>query len=99
MAYSSTNPVRRILDAGITSGQAMLVYESSHASSDIVAANFFAGAGFGSPTDDCVGLKIGDLLCNVNTVTNAVTWHRVTSLTTSTGWHSPIHATVAAGSS
>lgn len=101
MAYSSTNPARKILDAGFasTSGGNMFLYESSHASTDITAANFFAGCGVGSPTTACIGMSPKDILMNVNTVSNAVTWHRCTSITTSTGWHSAIHATVAAGTS
>ncbi|WP_083844248.1 hypothetical protein [Pseudogulbenkiania sp. NH8B] len=101
MSYSTTNPARKILDVGFcsTSGGSVYLYESSHASTDITSASFFQGCAFGSPTTAAIGMQVRDLLCNVNTQTNAVTWHRVTSITTSTGWHSAIHATVGAGSS
>ena len=101
MAYSSTNPVKTILPIAFssTAGGSLHMYESSHASTDITATSFFAGCGFASPTTAAVGMRVGDILLNVNNQTNALTWHRVTSITTSTGWHSAIHATVAGGSS
>ncbi len=98
MTYSSTNPVRNIVDIGISGGQALHIYESSHDSTQITTANFFAGCGAGSPTSAAVGLKVSDIVINVNTVTNGISLHRITSLTTSTGWHSAIHATVGGGS-
>jgi len=99
MAYSSTNPARNAVLLGFTDGQALHVYTSTHDSTQIAAASFFAGCGAGSPTTAAIGLKVGDVLMNINTATNGISLHRVTSLTSSTGWHSAIHATVAAGSS
>lgn len=102
MAYSSTNPVRKILDIGIASAGSVWAYESTHAHADIEAADFFAGCGFGSPGNAAVGMRVGDLLVNINhstAGTSAITWHRVTSLTTSTGFGSLIDASVSAASS
>lgn len=103
MAYSSTNPARKILDAGFssTSGGSVFMYESSHASTDITVASFFQGCALGSASSAAIGMQVRDLLCNVNTVSNAITWHRVTSISTSTSgtFHPVLHATVAAGSS
>lgn len=98
MAYSSTNPARNAVELGFVSGQALHIYESTHDSTQIAAANFFTDCGAGSPSSAAVGMKVGDVLMNVNTATNGISLHRITSLTTSTGWHSPIHATVGAGS-
>lgn len=98
MAYSSTNSARNVLDLGFTGGQAMHVYESTHDSTQVAAASFFAGCGAGSQSSAAIGMKVGDVLMNVNLNTNGISLHRITSLTTSTGWHSPIHATVGAGS-
>lgn len=102
MAYSSTNPVRNILTFGLTDGQSLLLYSSTHAHAAVEAADFFTGCGVGSPSSAAVGMKVGDLLVNVaqsTAGTSALTWHRVTSLTTSTGWGSAIHATVSVASS
>ena len=96
MSYSSTNPARKILDTGIVSGSGMYIYESTHNSTQIVATGFFTDAGVGGPGS--IGMKVGDLLANVNTSSNGISWHRVTSLSTSTGWESGIDATVGAGS-
>lgn len=98
MSYSSTNPVRNAVELGFVSGQALHIYESTHDSTQIAAADFFQGCGAGSPSSAAVGLKVGDILMNVNTNTNGISLHRITSLTTSTGWHSPIHATAGSGS-
>lgn len=100
MAYSSTNPAAQIVSRFTGTGS-VYIYSSTHAHADIEAANFFTGCGFGSPHANAIGLQIGDLVCNVNVSTagsSAITWHRVSSLSTSTGWNSPIHATVSAAS-
>lgn len=103
MAYSSTNPAKKILDLGFasTSGASLYVYESSHASTDITASNFFNGCAAGSASTAAIGMQVRDLLFNVNTQTNAVTLHRITSISTSTSgsFHPILHATVGAGSS
>lgn len=104
MAYSSTNPVRKILDYGFAGPGAASVYtyESTHAHAAVEAANFFTGCGAGSPSSAAVGMRVGDLLVNVNQSTagtSAITWHRITSLSTSTGWNSAIHASVSVASS
>lgn len=101
MAYSSTNPLRKVLDLGITSAGSLWAYESTHAHAAVEAASFFAGCGAGSPTSAAVGMRVGDLLVNINQSTagtSAITWHRVSSLSTSTGFNSPINATVSADS-
>ncbi|POA78009.1 hypothetical protein C1890_12390 [Pseudomonas sp. DP16D-R1] len=101
MAYSSSNPVRKILDFGFASGGSLWAYSSTHVHSDIEAANFFAGCGVGSPTSASVGMRVGDLVsacCVATSGTSAVTWHRVTSISTSTGWGGGLHASVSVGS-
>lgn len=99
--YSSTNPVRKILATtfSATSGGSLYAYESTATSTEITATSFFAGAAFGSASSACVGMVVGDILMAVNLASNAITWHRVTAITSSTGWHSSCHATVGAGSS
>lgn len=108
MSYSTTNPARAILTANMPSsygGNSIYIYRSTHDSTQIAAANFFTGTGYGSVSSGALGMNVGDLLCNINTNTNAVTWHEVTSLSTSTAAAntnqqvSAIHATVSAGSS
>ncbi|VVO87977.1 hypothetical protein PS903_02129 [Pseudomonas fluorescens] len=102
MAYSSTNPVKKMLDIGFASGGSIYTYESTHTHSAVEAANFFAGCGFGSPGNNSVGMRVGDLVaavCVATSGTSAVTWHRVTSISTSTGWGGPLNATVSAASS
>jgi len=98
MAYSSTNPVRVAAAIGITDARQLLLYESTHDSTAIAAANFFQGCGFGSPSPAACGIRKNDILINVNTATNGVSFHRIVSMSTSTGWNSPIHATAGAGS-
>ncbi|MCC6208558.1 MAG: hypothetical protein IT488_10465 [Gammaproteobacteria bacterium] len=101
MAYSSTNPARKILDSGIASGGSVFIYESTHPHATIEGASFFAGCGKGSHSDSAVGMQVADLVIAVNQSTagtSAITMHRVSSLTTSTGWASSIHATVSAAS-
>lgn len=104
MAYSTTNPAKKILDLGFAStlGGAVYVYESTHAHGAVEAANFFIGCGFASPTAAAIGMRVGDLVAvlAVSTAgTSAFTWHRVSSLSTSTGFGGGIHATVSAASS
>lgn len=102
MAYSSTNPVNKILNTGIASGGSLYTYASTHVHSVIEGANFFAGCGYGSPGNSAVGMQVGDLLmavCVATSGTSAVTLHRVTSISTSTGWGGGLHATVSAASS
>jgi hypothetical protein len=101
MAYSSTNSVKKILDLGFASGGSLWAYESTHVHSVVEGANFFTGCGIGSPGAGTVGMKVGDLVaavCVATSGTSAVTWHRVTSISTSTGWGGPLNATVSAGS-
>lgn len=102
MAYSSTNPVRKISDYGITSAGSLWAYESTHAHAAVETTKFFTGCGYGSPGSNAVGMQVGDLVINVNQSTagtSAITWHRVTSLSTSTGYGSAINASVSVGSS
>ncbi|WP_095195872.1 hypothetical protein [Pseudomonas sp. Irchel 3A7] len=102
MAYSSTNPVRKILDLGFASAGSLWTYESTHVHSVVEGANFFTGAGVGSHGSNAAGMKVGDLVaavCVATSGTSAVTWHRVSSLSTSTGWGSLIHASISAASS
>lgn len=97
MAYDKdTNPARRVADFGLTNGKGLYFYGSSHDSTEIAAASFFTDAGRGGP--DSIGMSTGDILLNHNTQTNGISWHVITSLSTSTGWQSGIDATVGAGS-
>lgn len=91
MAYSSSgNPLRVAVMVGLTDAKQLFIYESTHAHAAIEStAGFFTGAGFGSPSSGCVGVKVGDLVMNINQSTagtSAITFHRCSSLTTSTGW-------------
>lgn len=102
MAYSSTNPVRKLIDFGITSAGSLWAYESTHPHATVEGAGFFSGCGFGSPGNNAVGMRIGDLLVNINQSTagtSAVTWHRVSTISTSTGFGSALNVTVSAASS
>ncbi|MCY1449220.1 hypothetical protein D9M71_659460 [compost metagenome] len=102
MAYSSSNPVKKILNLGFTSGGSLWAYESTHVHGVVEGANFFTGCGFGSPGNAAVGMAVGDLVaavCVATSGTSAVTWHRVTSISTSTGWGGGLHASVSVGSS
>lgn len=104
MAYSSSsNPVRVAVSFGLTDAKQLFLYESTHAHAAIeTTAGFFTGAGFGSPSTSCVSMKVGDLLVNVNQSTagtSAITWHRVSSLTTSTGFGSAITPLMSVASS
>lgn len=101
MAYSSTAPAVKVVNL-FSGGGNIFTYESTHAHAAVEAANFFTGCGFGSHSKNALGMQVGDLVCAVNQSTagtSAITWHRVSSLSTSTGWHSSIHATVSAASS
>lgn len=100
MAYSSTNPAVQILDNSLTGS--VYRYESTHAHAAVEAANFFTGCGAGSPSSNAIGMRVGDLVIVVNQSTagtSAISFHRVTSISTSTGWGGALHATVSAGSS
>lgn len=100
MSYSSTAPAVTVVSL-FSSGGSIITYESTHAHAAVEAADFFTGCGFGSESGNCIGMRVGDLVCAINQSTagtSAITWHRVSSLSTSTGWHSPIHATVSAAS-
>lgn len=109
MAYSTTNPVRCAVLFGITNAQQLLIYESTHVHADIestAGGGFFKGCAFGSPSSagggtSPVGMKVGDLLMHihVSSVTSAITMHRVTSISTSTGFGSLLNATISAASS
>lgn len=106
MAYDSTgNPVRKAVDLGITSAGSIWIYESTHAHADIestAGGGFFKGAGFGSPGLGSVGMRVGDLLVNINQSTagsSAISWHRITSISTSTGFGSKLNAAVSVASS
>lgn len=102
MAYSSTNPVRKVLNFGFTSGNNLWAYESTHAHSALESANFFNGCGYGSPTNNSVGMQVGDLVVAINQSTagtSAISLHRVTAISSSTGWGGGIHASVSVGSS
>jgi thiazole synthase ThiGH ThiG subunit len=96
MAYSSSsNPVRAALVFGLTDAKQMFIYESTHIHSVVESTSvpFFLGAGYGSPGVANAGMKVGDLLiniCQATSGTSAITFHRVTSLTTSTGFSSLI---------
>lgn len=96
MAFSSSN-LRKILDFGITSAGSLWAHQSTDVHAVVESASYFQGAGFGSPSSNAVGMRVGDLLANINVSTagtSAITWHRVVSLTTSTGFGSPISCTV-----
>lgn len=101
MAYSSTNPARKILDIGIDSAGSIYIYSSTDTHSTCESAGYFAGCGVG-PGNNCIGMRVGDLVavaCVATSGTSAVTWHRVTSISTSTGWGGALNATISAASS
>jgi hypothetical protein len=102
MAYSSSNPAKKIAGTGMDGAGSLWAYESTHTHAAVEAANFFAGCGFGSPGNNAIGMRVGDLLiaiCQATSGTSALTLHRVTSISTSTGWGGGLHATVSAASS
>ncbi len=102
MAYSSSAPVVKIVNFGLTSGAAIWSYESTHAHAAVEAANFFTGCGVGSPGNSAVGMRVGDLVVAINqsvSGTSAITMHRVTAISSSTGWGGGLHASVSVGSS
>lgn len=95
MAYSSTaNPLRVAVVFGLTDAKQLFIYESTHPHATIEStAGFFTGAGYGSPSSGCAGVKVGDVVMNINQSTagtSAITFHRCSSLTTSTGYGSAI---------
>lgn len=102
MAYSSTNPLRVAAAFGLTDAKQLFIYESTHAHAALeTTAGFFTGAGYGSPSLSCVGVKVGDLVMNINQSTagtSAITFHRCSSLTTSTGFGSAITPIVSVAS-
>ena len=98
MAFVSSG-LQKILDTGIANGAGMYAYTSSDPHGTVEGADYFEGAGFGSHSTAAAGMKVGDLVAVLNVSTagsSAFTWHRVDSLSTSTGWHSSIHATISA---
>lgn len=100
--FSSTNPPRKILDIGITSAGSLWCYSSSDSHAVVEAAGYFAGCGYASPGANTVGMRVGDLVvavCVATSGTSAITWHRVTSISTSTGWGSLLNASISAASS
>lgn len=102
MAYSSTNPAKKIAGTGFDGGGSLWAYESTHVHGVVEGANFFTGCGFGSPGSNAIGMRVGDLLiavCQATSGTSALTMHRVTSISTSTGWGGGLHASVSAASS
>lgn len=103
MAYVSSG-LRKIADLGFgsTQGASLWVYSSSDPHGTVEGVSYFQNAGYGSASTGCVGMLPGDLvICrNISSAgTSSVTVHAVSSLTTSTGWHSSIHATISAASS
>lgn len=102
MSYSSTNPAKKIAGTGMDGGGSLWAYESTHVHSIIEGVGFFAGCGFGSPGNNAIGMRVGDLLiavCQATSGTSAVTMHRVTAISSSTGWGGGLHASVSAASS
>ncbi|WP_084612633.1 hypothetical protein [Pseudogulbenkiania sp. MAI-1] len=109
MSYSSTNPPQCILALGFASGGSLFKYESTHTHADIestAGGGFFKGCGFGSPSTGSgsfpAGMKVGDLLININRSTagtSAITWHQVTSISTPTGYGSLLNVAVSVASS
>ncbi|WP_454842633.1 hypothetical protein [Pseudomonas hormoni] len=102
MAYSSSNPARKILDIGIDSAGSIYTYSSTDTHGVVEGAGYFAGCGVGSPGNNCIGMRVGDLVavvCVATSGTSAVTWSRVTSISTSTGWGGALNATISAASS
>lgn len=102
MSYSSTNPARVAAVFGLTDARQLFVYESTHAHTAVETAGFFTGCGYGSPGNNNAGMKVGDYVMNVNQSTagtSSITWHRVTSISTSTGFGSLLNVTVSAASS
>lgn len=103
MAFN-LNGLKKILDLGFasTGGGSFWLYTSTDTHATCEAANYFSGAGFGSPSSNSVGMRVNDLVIvqNVSTAgSSACTLHSVSSLSSSTGWHSAIHASISAASS
>ena len=97
MAYNPNNPARKILDLGISAGGSIYVYESTHINTVVSGANFFTGCAAGSPSSNCIGMRVGDIVCAIcvaTSGTSSLSWHRCISVSTSTGWGGGLHATV-----
>ena len=76
MAYSSTNPVRQIF-GGLSDGQAVFMYTSTHAHAAIEVVGFFADG-------KRHGMKVGDILIAANRSSDgssAATLHVVSAST------------------
>lgn len=97
--------LRKILDLGFATtaqGGSVWAYSSSDPHATVEGAGYFAGTGYGSPSSNSVGMRVGDLVVALSVSTagsSAVTWHRVSSLSTSTGFGSAINASVSVASS
>jgi len=78
MAYTVTNPPKMILQAGFSNGRSMWLYESTDAHTTVDDASYFAN-GFQ------IGMKVGDLVCVIDTNLNTTTWHRVTAVAAQVG--------------
>lgn len=101
MAFVPAN-LKKILSLGFSGGGSLWTYTSSDSHGTVEANNYFTGCGFGSPGNNSVGMNIGDLVavvCVATSGTSAVTWSRVTSISTSTGWGGGLHASISAASS
>lgn len=72
MAYSSSNPPRRVQELG-WNGKAMWMYESADPHATVEGAGYFSDG-------TRYGLKIGDLMYVIRTGTVEVTIHRVTAI-------------------
>jgi hypothetical protein len=75
MTYSSTNPIQRSIDIGLTAmssvgGAGLYTYSSTHNSTDILATGFFTGVGAGSRGSlQDLGVRVGDILINRSSTT------------------------------
>jgi hypothetical protein len=101
MAFVPAN-LKKILSLGFSGAGSLWQYTSTDVHSVVEGNNYFTGVGFGSPGNNAVGMAVGDLVavvCVATSGTSAVTWSRVTSISTSTGWGSQLHATISAASS
>ena len=78
MAYSATNPPRKIADVGFLGGQCMWIYESTDVHGDVDASGYFAGV---NDLGNNIGMKVGDLVIVRTTSTGATSLHSVTDVT------------------
>ena len=88
MAYSTTNPVRLFGSDGLTDGQSLFIYRSTHAHGEIEAAGFFSDG-------KRHGMKIGDALLNLavsSDGSSAATMHIVSASTAAISAASPLPA-------